>query len=707
MVGSTVNNSASGAAAHVLTFEWTVCWSPEVRRLARDLAVCPPPAAFGLHSRYWRMERGAIYARYLFRSRGDLQGFARDPSLDSAFALMSSYAPESAARPPRVEEFALSEVIDRPVFIISAPRAGSTLLYELMSRSGNVWTISGESEGVIEGVPRLHIANRGFDSHRLTDLDADGETTQALRAGFIAESRDNRGRRLLDLPQEERPPKIRLLEKTPENSMRVPFLAAAFPTGRFVFLHRDARQSVSSILEAWRHDGFINIPSLPGWPPGRWCFLLPEGWRALAGAASLDVAVFQWASANQRALDDLETVAEDRWISVDYEELVTAPDAVVRRVCDFAEIVVDESLAKALARPLPVSSTAITPPSPIKWRGNPEFRESALTRCAPISARLRNLGRSAAPPPRGLKTPIRYSCFLDEILYSGAISGEDLIVNPSFHFQLGPTVPLALLRHTRFRDRFLPDCPILWVKDMATGVIYPFWARRSQARLFGQFVAGQAPPQLDEELRLRLVSASALVRSDDLTRRLHEGREMAERAGAQFAARGYCELPSALHPAHAASLGRYYGALINCGQWSLGDEQVRFRHGWHNEPVCRYFHYQLTGLVSRVANEPVKPSYAYTSAYQEGARLKPHVDRKQCVFTLSLFVEHSDTPSAERWPLWFHAHDGKVAVTQASGDAVLFRGCDLPHWRDRPPKGAASTTLLFHYVPADFAGVLD
>jgi hypothetical protein len=38
---------------------------------------------------------------------------------------------------------------------------------------------------------------------------------------------------------------------------------------------------------------------------------------------------------------------------------------------------------------------------------------------------------------------------------------------------------------------------------------------------------------------------------------------------------------------------------------------------------------------------------------------------------------------------------------------VLFRGCELPHWRDSPPPGGASTTLLFHYVPRDFADVLD
>jgi hypothetical protein len=135
---------------------------------------------------------------------------------------------------------------------------------------------------------------------------------------------------------------------------------------------------------------------------------------------------------------------------------------------------------------------------------------------------------------------------------------------------------------------------------------------------------------------------------------------------------------------------------------------VPLRHGYHNETVSRYFHHQLAGFVSRVAGEPVKPTHAYVSAYKQGAVLRLHVDRKQCVFTLSLWIDYSaQSASSEPWPLWFQTDAGKVAVTQKSGDAVLFRRCELPHWRDRPPAGSASTTLLFHYVPCAFVGVLD
>jgi hypothetical protein len=489
----------------------------------------------------------------------------------------------------------------------------------------------------------------------------------------------------------------------------VPFLAAVFPSSRFVFLHRDPRQNVSSILEAWHHDGFVNIPELPGWPRGRWHFLLPEGWRQLQNASLLDIAAFQWNAANQRALDDLESFPSDRWMGIEYAELVLSPEVVVRRVCDFAGSPMDEHLMAALTRPLPVAATAVTPPSPIKWRSNPEFRESVLDRYRLTSARLRSLGTQSAPPPNATQaeSPVRYSCFLDELKSSQALGNEDWIVNPSFHFQIGPTVPLALLQRTRFRDRFVQDLPLLWVEDAGTGVNYPFWAQREQVGVLRRLVAAYPPPDLQRQLTAQLIEADVLVTSSGIEERRWTFDRLVCCARKHFAEHLYCELPQLLHPAHVAALSRYYEALIDGGGWRLGDQQVRLRYGWHNEMVARYFHHQFVHIISRIAGERVTPSYSYVSAYRQGAVLKPHVDRKQCVYTLSVMIDRSPESLREFWPLWFQTHQGNVSVPQVAGGGVLFRGCELPHWRDRPPDGHASTTLLFHYVPHDFAEVLD
>ena len=481
----------------ILTFSWADLLLSNSREFARELALWPTPVVPGLCARYFREEGSILRGRYVFDGEANLESFARDPCVDPAFARIANHAGEFPVQGAHAAEVASQDIFDRPVFIISAPRAGSTVLYDLLAQAEGVWTIGGESEGPIEGIPNLHLANRGFDSHRLTDLDADTCTIQALRAAFEAELRDYQGRRYLELPEGERPNHVRFLEKTPENSLRVPFLAAAFPSARFVFLHRDVRQNVSSLLSAWHHDGFVKIPSLPGWHSGSWNFLLPEGWRQLNGASRLDVATFQWSSANQRALDDLDAIPRDRWTSVDYSELVAKPEPVARRICEFADIEITERFASVLRRPLPISATTITMPSPIKWRSNPEFHETVLRRLTPLIARLRDLDQHALPPPRlRSSTRVRFCCFLSDIEGKPVNDTDDWIVNPSFHFQLGPTIPLALLRRTRFREGFLSDYPLLWIEDPATSVIYPFWAQRNQVYLFRRFIAGGRSPQI-------------------------------------------------------------------------------------------------------------------------------------------------------------------------------------------------------------------
>jgi hypothetical protein len=680
----------------------------ELLPVLRDVAARPVPVVDGLCMRHWGVVGLEVRGRYLFSDKSKLEAFARAPSVDPAYAQVARYASELLPERILIEHVSSTEALQEPVFIIAAPRAGGTLLYNLLAQSTEMWTLDGEGEAVIEGIPRLHVADRGFDSHRLDDMDADAVTVHVLRAGFLAGLRDAQGRRFLELPEGERPARARLLEKSPANSLRIPFLATAFESARFVFLHRDARQNVSSILEGWRYDGSVKIPSLPGWHPGAWHFLLPKGWREMRERPLLDVAAFQWAAANRQAMEDLEAVPRDRWISVDYAELVAMPEYVVRRICEFARLAIDERRVTP-GEHSPLSAVTANLSSPLKWRSNPEFNESVLRRYTPVRARLRSLEQHAPPPrPMPLVASVRFHCFLDEIATGAEPVDDDWQVNPSFQFQLGPTIPLPLLRRTRFRDRFLPGHPLAWVEDPATGVNYPFWVRPNQAYLFRRFVAGRQAPALDAALASRLLRATVLVKTaSSLERRRREGESQFERARTLFAEQRYCEVPSLIHPAHVAALGRYYQNLIDSGEWELGDPQVRHRHGQHNEPVARYFQHQLISVVSRIAGEPVKPSYSYASAYRGGAVLGAHVDRKQCEFTLSLLVEDRDASAAEPWPLWFHLPQGKVAITQKVGDAILFRGCELPHWRERSSDEHTSTILLFHYVPQDFNETLD
>ncbi|MDR7099353.1 hypothetical protein J2X04_001700 [Lysobacter niabensis] len=591
--------------------------------------------------------------------------------------------------------------------MIAAPRSGSTLLFDLLALADGAWTPDGEAHGPIEGIPGLHPANRGYASHALSEEDAVSATVTTLQAALCVELRDRDGR----------PPSVdalrrgglRLVEKTPENALRVSFLARAFPDARFVFLHREGRQNVSSLVEAWHHGGFVNLPMLPGWERGPWCFSLIEGWREHGDDASCDLAAWQWAESNRRALDALELLDDDRWIALDYEELVNVPRAAIQRICAFAELETSAALDAALSRPLPVSATSIGAPSPIKWKRNARFREDSLRPHRLIAGRLRELGGRSAPPPPPTPAPgrVRYQCPLESLSPVDAPDDTPWRVAPSLHLQLGSSVPLAVVRHCRFRERFVDDLPVLWVEDAASGAWLPYFASQSDAYRLRCLVPGALADNLSPTFARRLARAGALVpvwnEQPDATYAMRTAS-----ARDDFDAAGWCLLADLLPAAHAQAMVAYLEALIAEGDWPFGDVQVARRYGWHNEPVTRFFHHQFAAIVSRIAGIPVRPSYCYASVYREGASLRPHLDREQCAYTLTLWVaRHSVNGQATPWPLWFRTDAGKASAAPSAGDGVLFRGSELPHWREQPPPGGEGATLLFHYVPADFRGSLD
>src|SRR3546814_20651431 len=120
----------------------------------------------------------------------------------------------------------------------------------------------------IEGIPALDPARRDFDSNRLLARDADDEVVAQLRQRFLAQLRD----------RERRPPapatRVRMLEKTPKNALRIPLLHTVFPDARFIYLHRDPRQVLGSMLDRWQSECFRPYTALAGRQGPGWVFLL-------------------------------------------------------------------------------------------------------------------------------------------------------------------------------------------------------------------------------------------------------------------------------------------------------------------------------------------------------------------------------------------------------------------------------------------------
>ena len=100
------------------------------------------------------------------------------------------------------------------------------------------------------------------------------------------------------------------------------------------------------------------------------------------------------------------------------------------------------------------------------------------------------------------------------------------------------------------------------------------------------------------------------------------------------------------------------------------------------------------------------PAYAFWRIYQHGAELTRHVDRNACEVSASLPIYAE--PEEHAWPIHVRdLHGEDTAVALHPGDAILYQGCRIPHWRE-PFAGQVQYQVFLHYVfkdgdKADFA----
>jgi uncharacterized protein (TIGR03032 family) len=317
----------------------------------------------------------------------------RVDAVDAVRSVIIRPALDDEAPRPRPRQRRVERRIERPVFIVCSPRSGSSLFFETLAGSPTVWTVGGESHAVIESIAPLHPDYRQHHSNRLDASDATPEVVDQLERAFVAQLRDRQGRRPAAGQRG-----LRLLEKTPKNSLRVPFLAEAFPDALFVYLYRDMRDTISSMLDAWRSGKFVTYPNLPGWEGPPWSLLLTPGWRELSGKPLAEIVAAQWSTATRYLLDDLEQLAPDRWCVSGYDALVDEPQQEIERLAAFLEIEWD----RPLTAPLPLSRTTLTEPNREKWRRNADDLRVALPLVADVAERARNL--FAVPPKQGRKS---------------------------------------------------------------------------------------------------------------------------------------------------------------------------------------------------------------------------------------------------------------------------------------------------------------
>jgi hypothetical protein len=301
-----------------------------------------------------------------------LEGRVLRPMLAESLARATASAP------------ALLRRIQRPLFIVAAPRSGSTLLFETLAASEQLCTVGGEAHWLVEGQPELRLGAPLIDSNRLDGRHYSDAVAERMAEQIVAQWTDRRGHPLSAQTT------LRFLEKTPKNALRVPFFDRVFPDAQFILLWREPHENLSSIMEAWRSGDWKTYNGLPGFEEP-WSLILPPGWQTLRGKSLAEIAAFQWESTNRILLDDLQALPQARWTHLNYGAFCANPAASIRRLCEFAGLSFDQGLADRVAGPLPLSRYTQTRPASDKWRSNEAAIAPVLPHIQATWARLREL----------------------------------------------------------------------------------------------------------------------------------------------------------------------------------------------------------------------------------------------------------------------------------------------------------------------------
>ena len=197
-----------------------------------------------------------------------------------------------------------------------------------------------------------------------------------------------------------RGPQPRAVEGDPRLALEVSALARREPDAHFVFLYRDPRETVSSMLDAWRSGRFVHSTPPPRWTGTPWSLLLVPGAEDLIGKPLAEVVARQWAIATTILLDDLESLPPERWSVTSYDRLLADPVAEVRRVASQAGLGWDDQAHRAMSG----GRRDLDSPDPQQWLHNAAELDAVWSICDPVARRAHGLfahppaTRPARPP---------------------------------------------------------------------------------------------------------------------------------------------------------------------------------------------------------------------------------------------------------------------------------------------------------------------
>ncbi len=245
--------------------------------------------------------------------------------------------------------------IERPVFVIAPPRSGSTFLFESLVQFPELTAFT-DREGTFIWNHLLPHEKRATFSDAIAPEEFGWWRRRLLELSFyilglrgeVAKQGYDRALRLI------REPRIRYLDKTISNVFRLDLIKEIFPDAAFVYLVRDPRANLASMLTGWCHERlrkkvFDRYVKAAGSEVTSWTYAAPPGWHNMLGMSLPEVCAWSW-------IQHVEAIRKFRdqgnpGILLRYEDLVEDAPSVVDALADHLGLRVTPEIRDYLIAP--------------------------------------------------------------------------------------------------------------------------------------------------------------------------------------------------------------------------------------------------------------------------------------------------------------------------------------------------------------------
>ena len=158
---------------------------------------------------------------------------------------------------------------------------------------------------------------------------------------------------------------------------------------------------------------------------------------------------------------------------------------------------------------------------------------------------------------------------------------------------------------------------------------------------------------------------------------------------------GYVIVKEFLDPVAVSTVSRYMEYKLKRKDFNAGVEEEISTYSSYADPLTETILYNAKSDIENICQLELEPTYSYTRIYMKGDQLKKHVDRPSCEISVTVNVAIDGKP----WSIWCqNPGDAPVECILHPGDAVVYKGCIVEHWREPLEHANFNAQFMLHYV---------